>query len=153
MPPRRQSRRERLERQKEREEAREAGLPVREAPAPKPEREEGISYTGLFGGLLGAGTFFALAVAIAADEEGSTRLWSIPFGIAAAFFLPAIFVSARRDHPRRKAVLTGATVGYMLIAGIGLFTFGIGIAVLLAPVTALLAIGAGLVFQGGASRR
>lgn len=153
--PRKLTRRERRERQKEREQAREAGLPVQEveaAPAPKPDREAGISYSGLFGGLLGAGIFFALAVAILIDPGTGSRLWSIAFAFGALFFIPAIIVSARRNHPRREAVLRWSTIGCMVVALLGMASFGIGVAVILAPSTAMLAIGAGLIFQGSGAK-
>lgn len=153
--PRKLTRRERRERQRERDEAREAGLPVREpeaAPA-KRDREAGVSYTGLFGGLLGSGIFFALTIAILIDPGEGSRLWAIAFGIGGLFFLPAIVVSAVPGHPRRESVLRWATIGCMLIAMLGLLTFGVGVAIILAPTTALLAIGAGFIFQGSGTNK
>ncbi|HUF52427.1 MAG TPA: hypothetical protein VMR52_01480 [Dehalococcoidia bacterium] len=152
--PRKLTRRERRARQELRDEAMDGGLPVREeAPVSRPDAESGISYTGAFGGLLGAGIFFFLTGAILIEEEGSRRLWSFVFGVGGLFFLPAIIVSLVPGHPRRQAVLRWATIGCLLIAALGLFAFGLGVAVILAPTTALLAIGAGLIFQGPQAKK
>jgi hypothetical protein len=102
---------------------------------------------------MGAGIFFFLAGAIFIEEEGGRRLWTLVFGAGGAFFVPAIIVSLVPNHPRRQLVLRYATIGTMLMAGLGLITFGIGVAVILSPVTALLAIGAGLIFQGSPAKK
>lgn len=154
MPRRKRTRRERRERQEQRREAQDAGVPVREEPEPAepPARDTGPSFSGAAGGLLGAGMFFALAAAILIDPGEGSRLWAIAFAFGGIVFLPAIAVSIVPGHPRREAVLRTTTITIMLMAGLGLVTFGIGVAVILAPPTALLAIGAGFIFQRSGKR-
>jgi hypothetical protein len=153
MPRRRRKRRQRLERQEQREEAVAAGVPVREEAAPAPARATGggISFSGAGGGLLGAGTFFALAIAVLIDPGEGPRLWAIAFAFVGLCFLPAVAVSVVRDHPRRRSVLRMTTIGVMLLAMLGLAGFGVGFAMILAPPTVLLAIGAGFIFQRSGS--
>ena len=152
MPRRKRTRRERRERQEERREAEAAGVPVAEAPAATPKEQDAgtVTFTGAAGGLLGAGMFFALAAAVVIDPGEGSRLWSIAFGFVGLCFLPAVWVSIVRGHPRRSSVLRITTVGLMLLAMLGLLVFGIGFALVLAPPTVLLAIGAGIIFQRGA---
>ena len=155
MPRRKRKRRQRLDRQDERQEAQAAGVPVAEEPAPAPERpaSPSISFSGAAGGLLGAAMFFASAMGIVIDPNDDSRLWAIPSALVGMCFLPAIWVSVVRNHPRRRSVLRITTVGVMAIAMLSLLTpLGFSLAVLLAPSTALLAIGAGFIFQRSGSR-
>lgn len=150
MPRRKRKRRQRLERQEQRDEAVAKGVPVAEEASPAAERtiEASVSYSGAAGGLLGAGMFFAAAMGIVIDPNDESRLWAIPSLLIGLCFLPAIWVSVVRDHSRRRRVLRITTVGVMGIAMLSLLTpLGFSLAVLLAPSTALLAIGAGLIFQ------
>jgi hypothetical protein len=151
---RKPKRRERLERREVRKEAGEAGAPAPEAPAARRRRNaaEGVSFSGAAGGLLGAGMFFALAAAILIDPGDGSRLWSIAFAFAGLCFLPAAAVSIVSGHPRRRAVLRASTIVAMLIAGLGLAFFGIGFALIMAPPTVLLAVGAGYILQGTGAR-
>ncbi|HEY5639041.1 MAG TPA: hypothetical protein VIW01_03240 [Dehalococcoidia bacterium] len=155
MPRRKRRRRQRLERQEHREDAKAAGVPVAEEVATPPASrtaEAGVSYSGAAGGLLGSGMFFAAAMGIVIDPSDESRLWAIPSLFIGLCFLPAIWVSVVRDHPRRKRVLRITTVGVMGIAMVSLLTpLGLSLAVLLAPPTALLAIGAGFIFQRSGS--
>lgn len=154
MPRRKRKRRQRLERQEHREEVKAAGVPVAEEVATPPASlttEAGVSYSGAAGGLLGAGMFFALAVAVLIDPGEGSRLWSIAFGFVGVCFLPAVWVSIVRDHPRRRSVLRITTIGLILLAMLGLAGFGIGFSLVLAPPTVMLAIGAGFIFQRSGS--
>ncbi|MCH7484313.1 MAG: hypothetical protein IIA90_04090 [Chloroflexi bacterium] len=155
MPRRRRKRRQRLERQEQRQEAMAAGVPVSEEVAPSSEGTTGggISFSGAAGGLLGAGMLFTLATAVLIDPLEGSRLWAIAFAFIGLFFLPAVAVSIVRDHPRRRSVLRITTIGVMLLAMLGLATPGLGIvfAAIMAPPTALLAIGAGFIFQRSGS--
>ena len=156
MPRRRRKRRQRLERQEQRQEAVDAGVPVSEEAAPSPERPTGggISFSGAAGGLLGAAMFFASSMGIVIDPNDDSRLWALPSALVGLCFLPAIWVSVARDHPRRRNVLRITTVGVMAIAMLSLLTpLGFSLAILLAPPTALLAIGAGFIFQGSRASR
>ena len=150
MPRRKPSRRQRLERRDTRHEAEDARVPVREEPAARRRRNaaSGVSFAGAGGGLLGAGMFFALAVAVAIDPGEGSRLWAIAFVLGGVCFLPAIAVSIVRAHPRRRAVLRVSTIAAMLIAFLGLATFGIAFPLIMAPPTVLLATGAGYILQG-----
>jgi len=156
MPRRRRKRRQRIERQEQREDAVAAGIPVSEEAEPPPERATGgsISFSGAAGGLLGAGMFFASSMGIVIDPNDDSRLWAMPSALVGLCFLPAIWVSVARDHPRRRNVLRITTIGVMAIAMLSLLTpLGFSLAVLLAPPTALLAIGAGFIFQRSGSSR
>ncbi len=151
MPRRRRKRRQRLERQEQRQEATAAGVPVSEdaAPAPEPAADSGISFSGAAGGLLGAGMFFALATDLLIDPGDVSRLAAIAWAIIGLCFLPAIWVSVVRNHPRRRGVLRITTVAVMVLAMLSiLLGLGLSLAVLLAPSTGLLAVGAGFIFQG-----
>ncbi len=154
MPRRKRKRRQRLERQELRQEASAAGLPVSEEAAPPPERTTGgsISFSGAAGGLLGASMFFALAMELLIDPGDVSRLAAIAWALIGLCFLPAIWVSVVRNHPRRRSVLRITTVAVMVLAMLSLLLAGFSLAVLLAPPTALLAIGAGFIFQRSGSR-
>ena len=155
MPRRRRKRRQRLERQERRQEASAAGVPVsEEAPAPEPAATgSGFSFSGAAGGLLAAGMFFALATDLLIDPGDVSRVAAIAWAIIGLCFLPAIWVSVVRNHPRRRGVLRITTVAVMVLAMLSiLLGLGLSLAVLLAPATALLAVGAGFIFQGSRSR-
>ncbi len=154
MPRRKRRRRQRLERQELRQEASAAGVPVSEeaAPQPEPAASSGVSFSGAAGALLGAGMFLAVATGIVIDPNDESRLWAIPSLFIGLCFLPAIWVSVVRNHARRRRVLRITTVGVMGIAMLSLLTpLGFSVAVLLAPSTGLLAVGAGFIFQGSRS--
>ncbi|MCH8052065.1 MAG: hypothetical protein IIC86_08620 [Chloroflexi bacterium] len=154
MPRRRRNRRQRLERQEQRQEAEAAGVPVSEEAAPSSEGTTGggISFSGASGGLLGAGMFFALAMELLIDPGDVSRLAAIAWAFIGLCFLPAIWVSVVRNHPQRRRVLRITTVGVMVLAMLSLFLgLGFSLAVLLAPSTALLAVGAGFIFQRSGS--
>ena len=152
MPRRKRNRRQRLERQEQRQEATAAGVPVSEEATPSPEPAapgSGVSFSGAAGALLGAGMFLAVATGIVIDPNDESRLWAIPSLFIGLCFLPAIWVSVVRNHARRRRVLRITTVGVMGIAMLSLLTpLGFSVAVLLAPSTGLLAVGAGFIFQG-----
>jgi hypothetical protein len=146
--PRKETRRKRLERQKERGEAREAGVPVRETEVAQRNVEDGVSYSGAFGGLLATGLFLTLTIRILVDPGGDSRLWAIPFTAASVFFLPSVYASLVPGYPKRERVLRWATLGSIVIALAGSVAVGtLSLAVLLAPSTGLLAVGAGFIFQ------
>jgi hypothetical protein len=153
MPRRKRNRRQRLERQEQRQEATAAGVPISEEATPSPEPEpattgSGLSFSGAAGGLLGAGMFFARATQLLIDPGADSRLWAVAFVFLGLLFLPSIWVSIVRNHPRRRRVLQFTTVGVMALAMLGSVAFGLGFAIILAPSTGLLAVGAGFIFQG-----
>ena len=149
MPRRRRKRRQRLERQEQREEAVAAGVPVSEEPPASSALTtgSGVSFSGATGGLLAASMFFALAAELLIDPGDVSRVAAIAWAFIGFCFLPAIWVSVVRDHPRRQPVLRITTVAVMVLAMLSLLLAGLSLAVLLAPPTALLAIGAGFIFQ------
>jgi len=153
MPRRRRKRRQRLERREQRQEAVAAGVPVSEEPAstPQPAATGSVSFSGAAGGLLGAGMLFARAMQLMIDPGEDSRLWAIAFVFVGLFFLPAVWVSIVRNHPRRRRVLRFTTIGVMALAMLGSVAFGLGFAIIMAPPTALLAIGAGFIFQRSGS--
>jgi hypothetical protein len=98
--------------------------------------------------------FLAIGIAVAAGAGDGPRTWGIAFAAVAIAFLPALYVSAVPGHPRRDAVLRATTVGALVLSFASIPVFGsLEFAVLMAPPTALLAIGAGFIFQGGAAKR
>ena len=150
MPRRKRKRRQRLERQEQRQDENAAGVLVSEEapPSSEPAATGGISFSGAAGGLLGAGMFFALAMELLIDPGDVSRLAAIAWAFIGLCFLPAIWVSVVRSHPRRRRVLRLTTIGVMVLAMLSLLLgLGFSLAVLLAPPTALLAIGAGFIFQ------
>ena len=154
MPRRRRKRRQRLGGQGQRQEATAAGVPISEEAAPEPESEasSGVSFSGAAGGLRAAGMFFALATELLIDPGDVSRLAAIAWAIIGLCFLPAILVSIVRNHPRRRSVLRITTVAVMVLAMLSLLLgLGFSLAVLLAPSTALLAVGAGFIFQRSGS--
>ncbi len=152
MPRRKRNRRQRLERQEQRQEATAAGVPVSEEATPSPEPAapgSGVSFSGAAGALLGAGMFFALATDLLIDPGDVSRFVAIAWAIIGLCFVPAIWVSVVRNHPRRRVVLRITTVAVMVLAMLSmLLGLGLSLAVLLAPSTGLLAVGAGFIFQG-----
>lgn len=154
MPRRRRKRRQRLERREERQEAVAVGVPVREEAAPAPARATGggISFSGVGGGLLGSGMFFAWAMQLLIDPGEASRLWAIPIALMGTCFLPAVWVSVVRNHSRRRRVLRITTVGVMITAMLSVAVIqNMSLAVVLAPPTVLLAVGAGFIFQRSGS--
>ena len=152
MPRRKRNRRQRLERQEQRQDATAAGVPVSEEATPSPEPAatgSGVSLSGAAGALLGAGMFLALATELLIDPGDVSRLVAIGWAIVGLCFVPAIWVSVVRNHPRRRGVLRVTTVAVMVLAMLSmLLGLGLSLAVLLAPSTGLLAVGAGFIFQG-----
>jgi hypothetical protein len=105
-----------------------------------------ISYSGLAGALLGFGICAALAVALAAGAGTASRWWAVPLAVIALLFLPALICSVM-PTPARSMVLRATTIGCLVIGAGGLF-IDPTLAVVLAPPTGLLAVGAGFVMQG-----
>ena len=66
-------------------------------------------------------------------------------------FLPALWASIAAT-PHRERILRVTTVATIVLAAVGVLGFGVGFALLMAPTASLLAIAAGLVFQGGKGR-
>jgi hypothetical protein len=95
--------------------------------------------------------FAALAVAVAIDPGEGSRWWSPAFAVTALAFVPAVVVAVR-PAAARDAVLRFTTIGCLILAVAGTLVFGPILAFLLAPATALLAVAAGLIWQGGARK-
>lgn len=88
-----------------------------------------------------------LSVLIEPSEDVS-RLAGIPFVLLGAGFVPALWVSLR-PSPIRRLVLRTTVIGCLLTAfGSTIVFTTASIAVILMPSSALLAIAAGLIFQG-----
>lgn len=140
-PKRRPARRARRERGVER-------LP---APAPEPLPAippRDISWTGLIGGLTGAVPLGARAVEILVDPGDLSRLWAIPvFGIAAVY-LPAVWVSVAQVPSRRRILRNILSLTLVLLVIATVLTGDPALALLLLIPSTLLAIAAGVIFQG-----
>lgn len=146
---RREKRQERRERSpEERAQARDAA----EAPDTHEERPApiGVSWTGFAGSGFGVLSMGALAVIVLADPGEASRTWSLLFGLPAVGFLPALWASIS-PTPARMQVLRATVVGCLLLAFVSSFLLGLIMAVVLMPPTALLAVAAGLIFQGRGS--
>lgn len=74
-------------------------------------------------------------------------MWAVLFGAIAIAFLPAVWVTAT-PVARREPFLRGVVIGCLVTAFVGVLFFGVGFAFLMLLPTTLLAIAAGLVFQG-----
>ncbi len=102
---------------------------------------------GLIGGglavlLLGQSAVFALV-----SPGDASRLVAIPLAAMAAVYVPAVWVSARAT-PRRQTILRRVVAVSLVLIVLGVFLFGPVFATLLLIPSTLLAIAAGLVFQG-----
>jgi len=106
------------------------------------------SFTGVAGGVIGFGILLALTVLIAGGASDRSRLWSVPLAVFSGVFLAAAIISAR-PYPSRQRNLRVIVVGSMLAGAAGVYPYGIELLILMAPPISLVAIAAGLVFQGG----
>ncbi|MEX1195691.1 MAG: hypothetical protein WD904_08980 [Dehalococcoidia bacterium] len=153
MPRRKLSRKERRDRQEQRQDSEEQGVPVSQAVAPK-RPATGVSFTGAAGAALGAGMFLALGVAVGAGAGEGPRTWGLAFAAVGLAFVPALIVCVVRNHPRRDLVLRATTVVALILAFGSVPVFGtLEFATIIAPPTALLAIGAGFVLQGSRAKK
>jgi phosphatidylserine synthase len=111
-----------------------------------------ISWTGLLGGLAGALAMAAIAISVVIDPGEGSRWWAAVFAAVALTFVPAIWASVA-PTPRRLSIQRATTVACIVLAALGVLSFGIGFAALLAVPTTLLAIASGYIFQGTRGRR
>ena len=153
MPRRRRKRRQRLERQEQRQEATDAGVPVKEeAPAPEPTATgSGFSFSGAVGAILATVTLSASAVLFVIDEDGAL-VDALLLALSSLFFVPAIIVSLIPGNARRQSVLRITTIGCLGITVLLSLSVDNGILLLMMLPTALLAFGAGFIFQGSRSK-
>jgi hypothetical protein len=107
------------------------------------------SWTGVAGASLGILIMGMVGVStLLWPPEDASRLWAIPFAMLAAGFVPALWVTSRASAVRQR-VLRGTVVGCLLVAFGSTFVLASPVvAVILMPPTALLAVSAGLIFQG-----
>ncbi len=141
MPKRRPPRRVRLERAAER-----ASMPPAE-PVP-PRRPRNISWAGVAGGVAGALPLGARGVEILVDPRDVSRLLAIPLFIVAAVYVPAIWVSVARIENRKRVLRNVLAVTLLLLVIATILTRDPGLAVLLLIPSSLLAIAAGVIFEG-----
>jgi hypothetical protein len=128
---------------------------VVEAVAPVSERAGGrrdISWTGLLGGLLGAFLLWQAALFVLINPQGASRLAAIPLFAIGSLYLPAIWVSITPTG-RRQAVLRWVLAVTLIFVLIGVLFLDPAFATLLLLPSTLLAIAAGLIFQGPTGRR
>lgn len=89
-----------------------------------------------------------LAGIVLVDPGDASRTWALLFALPGAGFLPALWASIR-PTPNRERIQRATVIGCLLLAFASTFLVGLIVAVVLMPATALLAIAAGLIFQGG----
>ena len=140
MGQRRQTRRQRRDRAAAR-----PAPPPEPAPA-RPRRD--ISLTGLIGGLTGAVPIGARAVEIIVDPKDLSRYWAIPLFIIAAIYLAAVWASVAQLENRKRILRNILSVTLVLLVTATILTGDPGLAVLLMIPSSLLAIAAGVIFQG-----
>ncbi len=118
------------------------------APAarPTPERRD-VSWTGLIGGLIGFVFLAQSAVYTLVWPGDGSRLSAIPLFLVALIYMPAVWVSLF-PSPRRQRVLRSVLVVSLPLVVLGIVFFGPAFATLLLIPSTLLAVAAGLVFQG-----
>ncbi len=107
-----------------------------------------ISWTGLIGGLTGAVPIGARGVEIIVNPQDLSRYWAIPLFAIVAVYLTAVWASVA-PLPNRKRVLRNIlSVTLVLLVTATVLTGDPGLAVLLLIPSSLLAIAAGVIFQG-----
>lgn len=145
MGQRRQTRRQRRDRAAAR-----PAPPPEPAPA-RPRRD--ISLTGLIGGLTGAVPIAARAVEIIVDPKDLSRYWAIPLLAIAAVYLAAVWASVAQLENRKRILRNILSVTLVLVVTATILTGDPGLAVLLMIPSSLLAIAAGVIFQGAQARK
>ncbi len=114
--------------------------------AKRSDEAQGISWTGLIGGLLGFAPMAALAIEILIESSEVGRLIATVPLLMAAIYVPAVWASFVRTE-RRQAILRGSLVASMVLAVTGGLLLTPMIMIVLAPATMLLAIAGRLVFS------
>ena len=112
--------------------------------APKPGRS--ISWMGLAGGVLGVALLMQAAVFNLISDDGTTFAAGT-LGLLAAAYLPAVWASLV-DTPRRQLILRWVLAVTLVFVIAGVLFIDAAFATLLIAPSTLLAIAAGLVFQG-----
>lgn len=104
---------------------------------------QGLSWAGVFGAGLAILSLIAIGAAFLSDGESPK---GVVFTLLALLFIPALAVSIA-DTPKRTVILrlsTGLALVIALLGGI----VDLGIPIVMAPPTLVLAQAAGLVFAG-----
>jgi len=101
---------------------------------------------GLAGGVLGA-TLLAQAAVFNLISDDGTTFAAATLGLLAAAYLPAVWASVV-DTPRRQVVLRWVLAVTLVFVVAGVLFIDAAFATLLIAPSTLLAIAAGLVFQG-----
>ena len=145
MTRRREARRRHREERKRRlpEERQAAKAP---GPTARLASERNISWMGLAGGVLGALLLAQAAVYNLISDDGTTFA-AATLAVLASAYLPAVWASVV-DTPRRQAVLRGVLAVTLVFVVAGVLFVDAAFATLLIVPSTLLAIAAGLVFQG-----
>lgn len=129
-----------------------------EDPAPKTARRQEaasarVSWWGIAGGLWATITFSVVAVLVVVDPGDESPWLAAAYGGVAVCFVPAI-VYSMAPWRGREVVMRVSTAMCLLFAAAGAFVFkDIGIPVLLAPPTIMLATAAGWTFPGGRTKK
>ena len=151
MTRRRDTRRRHRTERRQREPGAAPVAPEPPSPETKPVIRD-ISLMGVAGGLSGMLPMATIAVLILIDPGQASRLWAIGFFVGALFFVP-VTVASVVPNQRRQAVQKGAVFACMAIAAVSAVFLDIGLAVLLAIPTTLLAVASGIIFQPSARGR
>lgn len=141
MPKRRPSRRERRGRAAER-----ASIPAPEPVSARPPRD--VSWTGLAGGLTGAVPIGAFVIELLVDPAGESRWWALPFSLMAIVYLGAVWASVASVRNRKRILRNILSVTLIMLVAASILTSNPGFALLLLIPSSLLAIAAGVIFQG-----
>ncbi len=121
------------------------GPAVAEAPA-LPSTPRDISWTGLFGGLLGVAALVQAPIYSLVSSQGSLLGASV-LALFGLIYLPAIWVSLVNTANRQR-VLKWVLVATLVLVALGMLFVGPGFATLMLAPSTLLAIASGVVFQG-----
>lgn len=160
MPPKRRERRRRKRRgRKERPPEERVSAPGSREEASEAESQgegavsgEGVSWTGVAGAVMGVVPLTALAGIVLVDPGDAERTWALLFALPAAGFVPALWVSIT-ESANRQRIQRATVIGSLLLVFVSTFLVGLILAFVLMPATALLAIAAGLIFQGSGVRK
>jgi len=105
------------------------------------------------GGLTGFLPLAVRAVQILVDPGDISRLWAVPLFAVAGAYLPAVWASVAPVKDRRRVLRNVLAVTLVLIVAATILTGDPALAVLLLIPSTLLALAAGVIFQGPGSRR
>ena len=90
----------------------------------------------------------AFAVELLVDPAGDSRWWALPFSVMAFVYLGAVWASVAGVQNRRRILRNILAVTLVMLVLASILTSNPGFALLLLIPSSLLAIAAGVIFQG-----